>query len=286
MKRMLSMAMLSLAACSLCACSQAPSVEVNPASASSSSPASSSVASSSVAAASASSQAAASGSETPASGSETGFTDYFTQNNLEVMEGRGPIETTAIAFMPDDPATQIVVPCTVTLESPLLQSQEDGYSTIVRKVRTVTKVPLEDYQAGYTTVSFANGLYDLYTGMKFPSQNLSDNEGFDYSNTITVNGVEYTVEYSKENSWEWEVMSSEDGDQELGICTGTYILKIPDGYDGLVYAAMGCASYVPDEEGEDGFNETISYALDIQNNPERDFSKTSFFHFGLNDPIR
>lgn len=277
MKRMLPVAMLSLAALTLCACSQKPTVETNLSSSVSQPAASSSPASESEAATSTSSQAPASGSETPAS--ETGFTDYFTQNHLEVLDGLGPIETTAIAFMPDDPASQIVVPCTVTLEAPVVQSEEDGYTTIVRQVRTVTKIPLENYQAGYTTVSFANGLYDLYTGMKFPSQNLSDNEGFDYSNTITVNGVEYTVAYSKENSWEWGVMPSEDGDKELGICTGTYTLKIPEGYDGLVYAAMGCASYIPDEE--DGFDETESYALDIQNNPERDFSKTSFFHFGL-----
>lgn len=285
MKRMLPIAVLSLAALTLCACSQKPTVETNLASSSSQPAVSSLPASSSPASASEAATSSAS-SQAPAPGSETGFTDYFTQNDLEVLDGRGPIETTAIAFMPDDPATQIVVPSTVTLESPLLQSQKDGYSTIVRKVRTETKIPLEDYQAGYTTVSFANSLYDLYTGMKFPSQNLSDNEGFDYSNTVTVNGVEYTVEYSKENSWEWEVMPSEDGDQELGICTSTYILKIPDGYDGLVYAAMGCASYVPDEEDDGGFDETVSYALDIQNNPERDFSKTSFFHFGLSDPIR
>lgn len=282
MKRMLSIAMLTLAALTLCACSQKPTVETKPAS--STSQAAPSSASTSEAAASSAPEsepetAVSAPSQASASGSETGFTDYFTQNDLEVIDGLGPVESAAVAFMPDDPSVQKVVPCTVTLEDPVVQSQEDGYTVIVRKVRTVMRIPLEDYEAGYTTVSFSNALYDLYTGRKFPSQNLSDNEGFDYTNTITVNGVDYIVNYSKENSWEWGVMPSEEGDQELGICTSTYTLKIPDGYDGVVYAAQGCASYIPDEES--GFDETESYVLDLKENPERDFEKTSFFHFGL-----
>lgn len=215
------------------------------------------------------------------SGTEQEFVDYFTKNGLPVEEGVGPVENTAIAYMPDDPSVQKVVPSSVQITTPIVETGADGYKTVRQSVRTVIRIPLSDFEAGYTSVSFSNSLYDLYTGYNFPSKTLSYDESFDYSAIIEFDGREYDVSYTKENIWDWTTDSAPTGGERIGICTTMYTMRMPQEYDGVVYGAIAMTQYIPSESSD--FDEQDSYAMDIAKDSESDLSASHFFRLGYQE---
>lgn len=92
----------------------------------------------------------------------------------------------------------------------------------------------------YNFCSNESDIYDWYTGRAFPKRQTFQADGFEYGITLEIDGVPYDVSYSQEvkpNYEGWKYDSNGYGTNK-GVTQETYIFKIPDGYDGLVFAAV------------------------------------------------
>lgn len=114
----------------------------------------------------------------------------------------------------------------------------------------------------YGFAFFDNEIYDWYTGLAFPSKDLFLDDAFDYSATLEIDGVQYDVAYTKEATYEygsWVYNKNGNGTKD---CKGhiIYTFKVPDGYDGLVFAAVPAYEYT----GQDAetVDESERYAFD------------------------
>ena len=205
--------------------------------------------------------------------------DYFTENGLTVLE-EIPEEITVngLVFNLADPQDQrpqasIFKPvCTVE------PSEEEGYKNVNLILTIVVPADKETEEA-----MVASGVYDLYTGRMLPAKSTVGDEAYDYSATIEVDGVSYDISYNKALYWSWETYT--DG-SEVRVCRQVWGLKVPEDYDGLVYAAIDMISdplealYETEEEETEEIDESEYYAMDIAENEGRDLDYTVFFRFG------
>lgn len=121
-------------------------------------------------------------------------------------------------------------------------------------------------------------LFDWYTGRMFPSHDMSENsDEFDYNTTLEIDGLSYDVSYTKEMQWEFgDFTYADNGDATKPVkCYCTLTCKVPDEYDGLVFAAVPDreysemntetfvgddeAIYAPLSESDEGYDEGIKY---------------------------
>ncbi|MGN1031238.1 MAG: hypothetical protein ACI4PQ_06505, partial [Butyricicoccaceae bacterium] len=85
-----------------------------------------------------------------------------------------------------------------------------------------------------TQIEVSSGLYDYYTGAALPASATHDNsERGDnyYLHTIEWNGESVEIEFAVSSDWQYYV-----GDW-VCVVTRSYIVYLPEGYDGLVLAA-------------------------------------------------
>lgn len=109
-------------------------------------------------------------------------------------------------------------------------------------------------------------LFDWYTGRMFPSHDLSKNSDvFDYNTTLEIDGLSYDVSYTKEMQWEFgDFTYADNGDAtKPAKCYCTITVKVPMGYDGLVFAAVPVGEYREmNTETFSGVEESIYAPLD------------------------
>ena len=217
------------------------------------------------------------GSSQPSESVSTGdiVTDYFTANGLTVQEIPEEFEVNALVFKTENPQEQHpqaakFVPNCVVMEG------EDGYNTVLLDLAVTIPCGMENGE----NVSLSSGVYDLYTGRRLPTKSLNGTGGYDYSTTIEVDGVSYELFYSKENNWQWT--TTEDG-EDAQLCLQSWEIKVPKGYDGLVYAAVDIISddldWIDSVEEEE-IDESEYYAMDIAEDETRNLDNTVFFRFG------
>ena len=207
-------------------------------------------------------------------------TNYFVENELTVLE-EIPEEITvnSLVFNLADPQDQrpqasIFKPvCTVE------PSEEEGYKNVNLILTIVVPADKETEEA-----MVASGVYDLYTGRMLPAKSTVGDEAYAYSATVEVDGVSYDISYNKALYWSWENYT--DG-SKVRVCRQVWGLKVPEDYDGLVYAAIDVVSdplsalYETEEEAENKeVDESEYYAMDIAENEGRDLDYTVFFRFG------
>ena len=205
--------------------------------------------------------------------------DYFTANGLTVLE-KIPEEFTfnALVFNMVDPQNQHPQPATGVPACNVTPDEEEGYKKVSLKL--MITIP---GNSATENMMISNAVYDLYTGRKLPSQSLNGTDGYDYSAAIQVNGVSYNLHYSKENDWEWT--TTEEG-EEAQVCYQTWTMKVPEDYDGLVYAAVDVVSdpleslYETEGEKTEEIDESEYYAMDIAEDETRNLDNTVFFRFG------
>ena len=78
-------------------------------------------------------------------------------------------------------------------------------------------------------------LYDYYTGMWFTAATAYGNSQRGdnyYVHTVNYNGNEYLIEFAYSTDWQYNV-----SDWAM-VLTKSYMVYLPDDYDGLVFAAM------------------------------------------------
>lgn len=146
-------------------------------------------------------------------------------------------------------------------------AEEDGYQLIHLGLCVSSQTHYYAAQDIYYNASGNKSLiYDWYTGHMLPDRQMINNDVFDYSITLVVDGISYDVSYTKEIQWEFgDFVLADNGDATASAnCYCAYTFKVPDGYDGLVFAAIPRNEYTePDAEtvSETDENDAI-YAFD------------------------
>lgn len=245
---------------------------------------------------SASSEAAASSSESTASSREAGaeaktaVTNYFEENGIEVQplpDGQVPMDF--VTWLADDPSVYTVWDTgTVNVFSAISTPAEDreGYQKVTLQLQAVMRLKGDASLDGDWRISWQNGVYDLYTGRHFPSKSTQENvvDGFEYETTVTYDGQEYPVYYSKNSNWSysgWNENPMTHEQENNAICQQTYTFLVPDGYDGIVYGVFPATTPSEEITGEEEIDESETYALEDMEDMEAD--KVTFFRVNQED---
>ncbi len=199
---------------------------------------------------------------------------YFEEHGAQVADG--PVACTVDAVLFDYFETdkqRITDMVWEQLDCYSEPASEEGYQIIHLELGTSHQFYYDVAQfREYSFCYYDDAIYDWYTGRVFPSLDLFLDDGFDYSTTVEVDGIPYDVSYSKNVSYEygsWVYDSNGNGTKD-GSGRISYTFKVPDGYDGLVFAALPKHKYTGQDT--ENMDESERYAFDDE------FAKdTTFF---------
>lgn len=158
-------------------------------------------------------------------------------------------------------------------------AEEDGYQLVhLELIRTVPLYYDVQQDVWYTFTGWTAGVCDWYTGQIFPVRDIEGNDDFEYAATLEIDGASYDVSYTMDVRWadvdDWMYDETGNGTKHFRA-TFNYLFKVPDGYDGLVYAVSPTreyweldtetvkgseeASYITLDENDEGYVEGIKY---------------------------
>lgn len=145
-------------------------------------------------------------------------------------------------------------------------AEEDGYQLVhLELIRTVKLCYDVQQDVWYTGTSWNAGVYDWYTGQMFPVRDIEGTDDFEYAATLEIDGASYDVSYTMDVRWEQGDWVYDEAGNGLSDYRGifSYIFKVPDGYDGLVYAVIPTREYWElDTESIKGVEEATYANLD------------------------
>ncbi|MCM1267477.1 MAG: hypothetical protein NC302_06190 [Bacteroidales bacterium] len=190
---------------------------------------------------------------------------YFEEHGVEVADAPVACTVDALIFNPDNPETyQKATDCVwEQLDCYSEPAEEEGYQLIYLELLATHQTYYDAAQdVSYHQGRMGASIYDWYTGQKLPARSMEGNDAFEISVPLEVDGVSYDVSNSLETQWEGsEWVYDDDGN---GTYTWkayfTYSFKVPDGYDGLVFAAVSAREY--DELDTETIDESVVYACD------------------------
>lgn len=251
MKRVIRLLLALTVALSLAACGGSAS----------SSAASSEAASESASEAASEPEATAAPTETPA----PAVSNYFAEHGVEVLPSL-PEKSPKVYY------------CTWQKDNPDVYAQWDDADISFSQT-----VEPSDEQEGYKKVTLETEVFThlIYTGRTLPARTTMGTDGFDYEATVTYDGQDYPVYYSK--NIEWTDMGSPmvgvQSDRGIYACHQTYTFLVPEAYDGLVYGLLPKdAPSDTDADAQKDIDESESYALDDL--AEGDLARATYFRFG------
>ena len=184
---------------------------------------------------------------------------YFAEHDADVADAPVTCTVNALIYNPDHPEEyQMTTDGTwEQIDCYCEPAEEDGYQLIHLELC----VSIQNYYDAVQNINYNYSLYstrlcDWYTGRVLPFRNMFGDDTFVYTTTLDIDGIDYDVSYTKESQWEFDpwVYGDSGNARSNGRCYITYIFKVPDGYDGLVFAA------VPTNEYKELDTETISGA--------------------------
>lgn len=125
-------------------------------------------------------------------------------------------------------------------------AEEDGYQLVhLELIRTVSLYYDVQQDVWYMGTGWNAGVYDWYTGRRFPVRDMEGTDAFEFVTKLEIDGASYDVSYEQGVQWEQDDWV----DDEVGNGTSnfkgifSYSFKVPDGYDGLVYAVIPTREY-------------------------------------------
>ena len=190
-------------------------------------------------------------------------------------------EVHAVAFDMEDNTIQRQVSAKGTAHAVVAGSEKEGYKKVILYVSIACSGFEYNEEGGLDeSLSYNNGVYDLYTGRALPTRSTTDDTTYDYTTTVEVDGVSYDLYYNKDVSWHWE---SPDGVEGIRFCDQVITFEVPKVYDGLVYCATDKVSYDPSTYSEE-IDESEYYAMDLLNDESVAADTTVFFRFGTDIP--
>lgn len=206
---------------------------------------------------------------------------YFDANGIPVLDEPSNFEVHAVAFDMEDNTIQRQVSAKGTAHAVVAGSEKEGYKKVILYVSIACSGFEYNEEGGLDeSLSYNNGVYDLYTGRALPTRSTTDDTTYDYTTTVEVDGVSYDLYYNKDVSWHWE---SPDGVEVIRFCDQVITFEVPKVYDGLVYCATDKVSYDPSTYSEE-IDESEYYAMDLLNDESVAADTTVFFRFGTDIP--
>ncbi|MBD5509484.1 MAG: hypothetical protein HDR05_15945 [Lachnospiraceae bacterium] len=200
---------------------------------------------------------------------------YFEEHGAEVADAPVACTLNTLLYNYDNPEEyQMVIDGTrEQIECYSEPAEEDGYQLIHLKLCMSMQAYYDAAQdIVYDTVHSRSSIYDWYTGRMLPTRTIFDDDVFDSSVTLDIDGISFDLSYTLETQWEWDDwVYDDDGNAHCdGRCYTTYIFKVSEGYDGLVFEATPMNEYngVLDTETVRGTGTTeddIFYAFDESN---------------------
>lgn len=136
----------------------------------------------------------------------------------------------------------------------------------------------------YTWTNWNAGVYDWYTGQMFPVRDIEGTDDFEYAATLEIDGASYDVSYTMDVRWEQGDWIYDEAGSGLCDYRGifSYVFKVPDGYDGLVYIVVPTREYREmDTETIQGEEEAVYTILD--ENDEDYVEGKKFFRINRSD---
>ncbi len=145
-------------------------------------------------------------------------------------------------------------------------AEEDGYQLVHLDLAVGMYLYYDwDQDVYYLNSLVTMGVYDWYTGRMLPSRDMKGDDAFDYTTTLELDGVAYDVSYTKNQRWEqgeWVFDNMENASSDFkGFFS--YVFKVPDDYDGLVFGVFPRSEYREmDTEMVSGVEEAEYVTLD------------------------
>lgn len=196
---------------------------------------------------------------------------YFEEHGAEVLDAPVACTVNMVLCDPDNKTEHYMIK-DGTWEQIDLYSEpadEEGYQLIHLELC----FPWQAYYNAEQDINYVYNQYcilvcDWYTGREFLARDTFANESeggsdaFAYTTTLDIDGVSYDVSYTKEQYIEaedWVLQDNGDATNDIRDYT-TYTFKVPEGYDGLVLAAIPKNEY--EELDTETIDESEAYVFD------------------------
>lgn len=193
---------------------------------------------------------------------------YFEEHGVEVPDAPVSCTVDGLIYNPDNPEEYQKVIDAVWEQTDYYTepAEEDGYQLIHLEV-CVNTPAFHDAMKGvsYSANRVVALVYDWYTGRMLPLRSTWGDEAIDFATILEIDGASYDVSYTRDVQWDWEdwVYDEEGNGTKKFWGTTNYVFKVPEGYDGLVFAALPKREYTEiDTESVTGVEEAVYATLD------------------------
>lgn len=207
---------------------------------------------------------------------------YFEEHGVEVPDAPVSCTVDGLIHNRDNPEEfQKVVDTTWEQTDCYTEpAEEDGYQLVHLELAKTLQLYYDAQQGiNYTTVQNQTGVYDWYTGREFPGRDMEGDDAFDYATTLEIDGASYDVSYAKDNGrieqGDWVYDDAGNGLSDFKVIFN-FVFKVPDGYDGLVFAA------IPKREYQELDTETV-VGVEEARYAVLDYEGTKFFRINRSD---
>ncbi|MCX4351383.1 MAG: hypothetical protein OSJ60_07060 [Lachnospiraceae bacterium] len=190
---------------------------------------------------------------------------YFEEHGMEVPNGPVSCTVDGVITSPDNPEKfqKVVDSVWEQIDCYIEPAEEEGYQLV--HLEMTGTIPYyydaaenRDYLEGW--IDF--GVYDWYTGQRIPYSDIQGDGSFEIASILEVDGASYEVSYILDVQWEQDDWVYDDAGNGSSNMKGiqSHVFKVPEGYDGLVFAVIPQREYRdPDTETVQGMEE-VEYA--------------------------
>lgn len=194
---------------------------------------------------------------------------YFEEHGVEVPDAPVSCTVDGLIYNRDNPHDNQKVVDSVWEQTDCYTepAEEEGYQLVhLELIRTIRLEYDVQQNINYTSSLWSAGVYDWYTGRMFPVCDVEGEDAFEYATTVEIDGVGYDVSYDMDVQWadvdDWAYDDVGNGIKHFRA-TFNYVFKVPEGYDGLVYAVVPIREYEElDTETVKGVEEAEYVSLD------------------------
>lgn len=168
---------------------------------------------------------------------------YFEEHGAEVPDAPVSCTVDGVIYNRDNPETYQKVADSVWEQTGYNTepAEEEGYQLVHLELhRTMPLYYDVQKDVWYTSTDWSAGVYDWYTGRMLPVRDMKDDDAFAFATTLEIDGARYDVSYTVDVQWEQDDWVYDETGNGSSVFKGifSYVFKVPEGYDGLVYGAI------------------------------------------------
>ncbi len=187
---------------------------------------------------------------------------YFEELGVQVDPVPVDREVNVYVEVEEDPdELSYITPGLFHVESITEEPQGDGTVLVTMVSKISYDVCYEDDWWNQNVMThWFDGLYDYYTGKHFEHDDMIGRSYLEYSVEVSYDDEDYTIEYSMNNEWDKSDYWYDDhSSNQTFFCTKTTTVRVPEGYDGIVYAIFeACGAGGEEESFSEYFDPDLS----------------------------